>query len=644
MTISNTIAILFSIFGLTLAALLAPQVQSSFRYYNTTTDQIIADQARNDVFEAVLAIHKGRGTLALLAIYEEPHVNLLEDLSTAVILTTHAAETIAMSKNAALQPLSVSLADAADRLSNSAADLTGILVAGHQAEIAAAVVFQGGILADVQRETLLVRQQILQEIGIPDTTMGTLQVIRDYILSVSNTLNNDLGMASSANQGKPALSDQQIQRAVDRLTAINQFYAEAVSAYQNDTTLVASNLFGYLGTIYLPALRRYADAISWGTDLVSARQDWAEALHDTDVLIEQTVASLFEMSQAHLITESAAARVRLSSLLTWTAFAAFMYVMSIYLVVRHIVRPLIYVQRKINDIAAGRLGPIAKQKILLGDIGSVFDALRALRISARRRERLSAERLALNEQIVEAHATLKSEVDAAAKVQLSLLPRPEDVGHIRFSTFFQPSHVVAGDTYDFTSLSETRVGMFLIDVAGHGAAAGLVSMAAHISARRALRSIKPGIDLGKAVKTLNTHWSAELTYFTAIMVEFDANSQMARLVQAGHPHPVLMRKDGSVFRIGKGGLPIGVIGDAEYEMIEFPFNNGDRLLVFSDGIYENVNAAGDMFSEERLVQLLRDNAACSTDELVDIVKASVVCWNETGIPSDDVSLVVAERI
>ncbi|MFN3664193.1 PP2C family protein-serine/threonine phosphatase [Yoonia sp.] len=644
MNIKNTLAVLFSTFGLVLVALLAPQVQSSYQYYNDTSDQIVVDRARNDVFEAVLAIREGRSALALLGIQGQDSADLLGDLSAAVVFLTSAAETIAKSENDILRPLSAPLAQQAPKLSDIAEELSRAITTGVPGEIAATVQELEGAFADVQRETLLVREQILQEIGIPDATMGAVQVTRNYILSVSSMLNDDLVLAAPADDAMVSLSAWQIQRSVDRMIAINQFYADISSAYRNDTVLIASDLFDYIDAIYQPALENYAEAIAQDTNLQAARQDWAEALNDADALISQTTSRLFQTSQAHLISESAAARARLSNFLTWTAFAVVVFGLSIYLVAQHIVKPLLYVQRKINDIASGRLDPITKRRLLLRDLDSVIDSLRALRISARRRERLATERLALNEQIIQAHATLKSEVDAAAKVQLSLLPRPEDVGHMRFSTLFQPSHVVAGDTYDFIPLSDTRVGLFQIDVAGHGAAAGLVSMAAHISARRALRGVKSGIDLAASVQTLNTHWSPELTYFTALLVEFDSSTHVARLVQAGHPHPVLMRKDGSVSRLGNAGLPIGVIGDADYELIEFPFEHGDRLLVFSDGIYENFNSEGEIYSEERLIQLLRDNAACSTDVLVDIVKKSVVSWNESGIPSDDVSLVIAERV
>ena len=246
-------------------------------------------------------------------------------------------------------------------------------------------------------------------------------------------------------------------------------------------------------------------------------------------------------------------------------------------------------------------------------------------------------------RVVRTHDPNTDELRAAAAVQLTQIPRPGDIGQVRFSNFFAASHVVAGDTFDYTELSDDRVGLFQIDVAGHGAAAGLVSVAAHIGARRAMRSLKPGISLAHAVQTLNAHWNPEMTYFTMVAIELDTRENTGRIVQAGHPHPVLMRADGSISRLGEGGLPIGVLPDAAYEEIAFPFTSGDRIFMFSDGLYENVNERGELFTEERFIEILTSNANCATDDLVLKVRKSLAAWCGSETFSDDVSLVVAER-
>ena len=134
MTIRNTLAALFLVFGLTLISLLIPQVISSYRTYSATKDQIVVDQARNDVFGAVLAIREGRAALNVLAMQGEigvgVGVRLGDDLAAAVRFLTRASQTFARSENPALQPLSEPLAQQADRLSGSAIDLARITALG----------------------------------------------------------------------------------------------------------------------------------------------------------------------------------------------------------------------------------------------------------------------------------------------------------------------------------------------------------------------------------------------------------------------------------------------------------------------------------------------------------------------------------
>jgi serine phosphatase RsbU (regulator of sigma subunit) len=636
MNIGNALAVLFSAFGLLLAALLVPQVQDSYRYAASTAEQIIVDQARGDVFATVLVIRQGNAALT----FATGSDNTDDLLKQPADLLARAAEPLAQTDNPVFLELSDRLVAQAARLRSPPARL---VATDDPVAFARAAAEQRALLVDVQAETLLIRQRLLQQIGIPDTTMGVLQLMRNYILTVSDALQTDLILADAdAIASRSAI--WQAQTSSGSLVAVNQFYTDLLGVYRRDITGLGLDVADYLRVSYLPTLNTYVAMIDGGSNVATAQSAWATALMGANQLLSNKAAQLFTISQAHLTAEAIRARSELNTIFVWAAFVAVLYLCSIYFVSRHIVRPLGYIQRRIVDIAEGRLDPIIKRDMRMSDAQSVIDALRVLRIVARRRERLSAERLELNEQIVNAHATLQAEVTAAANVQFSLLPKPDTLGHIRFSTLFQPSHMVAGDTYDFTQLSDQRTGLFLIDVAGHGAAAGLVSMAAHISARRALRSIKPGIDLAQAVATMNRHWSPELTYFTTVMAEFDSSTNLARLVQAGHPHPILIGVDGQVSRIGNGGLPIGVIGDADYEMITFPFTMGDRLLVFSDGLYENFDEEGEIFSEDRLIDLVQEHCHKDTATLVEIVKASVVSWTKSGVPSDDVSLVVAERI
>jgi serine phosphatase RsbU (regulator of sigma subunit) len=406
---------------------------------------------------------------------------------------------------------------------------------------------------------------------------------------------------------------------------------------------MVSSLSDFLRLTYLPAQAGLMRGLDARQDIAAARMNWVAAGDEAGGLISGIQASVFDRSQAYLAKQRASAISVLQRLIGLSVAILMIFGASLYIVARHIVSPLEHVRLRMMDLVNGQLELRPIEKFWLDDIRAIVDALRVFRITAVRRERLTSEQLLLYAQIAEAHRSLQSDMNAAAKVQLAQMPPPGAVDQIRFSTFFAPSSVLSGDTFDYFALSEDRVGLFQVDVAGHGAAAGLVSVAAHLGARRALRSLKPKGSLADAVKTLNAYWNPEMTYFTLLVVQFDTREGRGRMVQAGHPHPVLMRRDGSITRLGNGGLPIGILQDAEFEEVDFPFEVGDKLFVFSDGIYENANQQKVIYSEERFLRFLTENAACSTEELLLNVRETLDAWSGVGNLSDDVSLVIAER-
>ena len=86
----------------------------------------------------------------------------------------------------------------------------------------------------------------------------------------------------------------------------------------------------------------------------------------------------------------------------------------------------------------------------------------------------------------------------------------------------------------------------------------------------------------------------------------DLRSGVLKMVQAGHPHPLVLRKDGQAEFIGEGGVPIGLLPDIPYTQFETQLNPGDRLLLYSDGFTECRLSNGEMLEPEGLLELVRD--------------------------------------
>lgn len=94
----------------------------------------------------------------------------------------------------------------------------------------------------------------------------------------------------------------------------------------------------------------------------------------------------------------------------------------------------------------------------------------------------------------------------------------------------------------------------------------------------------------------------------------DLGSGTVKIVQAGHPHPLVIRKDGEVEYVGKGGIPIGLLPEVVFNQFEIRLEPGDRLLMYSDGFTECKLSDGQMLEEEGLKAMVRDCAQNRTDK------------------------------
>ena len=115
-------------------------------------------------------------------------------------------------------------------------------------------------------------------------------------------------------------------------------------------------------------------------------------------------------------------------------------------------------------------------------------------------------------------------------------------------------------------------------------------------------------------------------------------------MQAGHPCPVLLQASGSLWTLGDGGLPIGVLPSPTYEETHFVFGPEDRLVVYSDGLTDTRNDEGADSSEERLLGLLRDDADLPTSQLMEDLVRKLRAWQGSTKLQDDVTVLILEAM
>ena len=260
------------------------------------------------------------------------------------------------------------------------------------------------------------------------------------------------------------------------------------------------------------------------------------------------------------------------------------------------------------------------------------------------------------DQLCETQAAIDRDMREAQRLQQGLVRESHGrFGGFDLSLLMRPAGHIGGDLVGFFPINARRVGLFALDVSGHGIASALLRarLAALLSGATdhniALRITELGLYDARPpleiLRELNALMINELridSYFTMVYADLDFLSGDVRLVQAGHPYPVLQRADGRIERIGHGGLPVGVFANAEYEEVFLTMEAGDRLFIASDGLTETENPRGDTLGDDGLQAILRTNATLRGDALLESICWSVANYAE-GKRSDDISAVLIER-
>lgn len=167
---------------------------------------------------------------------------------------------------------------------------------------------------------------------------------------------------------------------------------------------------------------------------------------------------------------------------------------------------------------------------------------------------------------------------------------------------------VAGDYFDLLPNGhDANLMVALGDVAGKGIGAALLSSSLHAAIRFHAGLLGGCTALVARVNEYLYNSSPVESYATLFLGQIDNANKLLRYTNAGHSYPVLLRHSGEILYLSEGGLPVGMDRRATYSESSVPLFPGDLLAVFSDGIVEQRNDAGEEFGNHRLVQLLRAN-------------------------------------
>ena len=238
--------------------------------------------------------------------------------------------------------------------------------------------------------------------------------------------------------------------------------------------------------------------------------------------------------------------------------------------------------------------------------------------------------------------SIESELAIARDLQSSTLPSGvPDITSLRISAAYLPATAVAGDFYEFIPVDRHRVGFLVADVSGHGVAAALIAAMIKVAMQSLVSCAQ---EPGEVLRGLNRILTGQLRgqLVSAAYLWLDTERDHASYSAAGHP-PLLCWRQGRLDRIESNGLLIGVIPEPEYPVCEFSLNSGDRFLLYTDGVVEPENAAGDAFGDSKLEEVIRRNQSRSPAELSGDLLAEIHRWEPASVnQQDDITLIIID--
>jgi phosphoserine phosphatase RsbU/P len=239
------------------------------------------------------------------------------------------------------------------------------------------------------------------------------------------------------------------------------------------------------------------------------------------------------------------------------------------------------------------------------------------------------------------------ELEIARNVQQRLFPETNPkLAHLDCSAVCRAAKSVGGDYYDFVEMSDGGLFFTLGDVAGKGIAAAVLMASIQASIRSQVMT--PPASLAHLMGSFNKaveSFSRSERYSTLFCGQFDPTHKLLTYVNAGQVEPMLLRAaTGKVERLTTGGPPVGLLSFAQYDHETIPFDQGDVLLLYSDGISESTNLAGEMWDDIEVRHILEDSGRLSPLEIQNRVIEGADRFAGEAEQADDLTVMVIKGI
>jgi GAF domain-containing protein len=296
--------------------------------------------------------------------------------------------------------------------------------------------------------------------------------------------------------------------------------------------------------------------------------------------------------------------------------------------------------------------PIAVKDALYG-VMLIEEAPGGLRFRARRLEIITGiaqqAALAIQNDLLQKEMVvrerLETEVQLARQIQQTFIPESlPQFDDWELAARWKTARQVGGDFYDVFDLPDGSLGLFIADVADKGVPAALFMALTRTLVRAAVIEAESPAEAMRRVNDLLVPDTKQGMFVTAVYAVLDMQTSELTYVNAGHNPPLWVREDGSIERLTRTAIALGVVTDGHVDQRTIKFKSCESLLLYTDGLTESFNAEGEFYGEERLLQSIRSVPCSTASDLLDAVEKFLLNFVQDMPPADDLTMLVLRRV
>jgi serine phosphatase RsbU (regulator of sigma subunit)/pSer/pThr/pTyr-binding forkhead associated (FHA) protein len=240
---------------------------------------------------------------------------------------------------------------------------------------------------------------------------------------------------------------------------------------------------------------------------------------------------------------------------------------------------------------------------------------------------------------------LEREQQVASEIQQRFLPAaaPQVDGYELQGISF-PCYEIGGDYYDFIQREDGNLVVALGDVSGKGTAAALLMSSLHAAIHAQADAHDSIVETIEAVNRYLTESIPPNRFVTLFYAELDPERGRLTFLNAGHNPPLIVHAGGTMEQLASGGLPLGIMADAEFREGRTQLLPGDVMVIYSDGVSEAVNPTGEEFGPTRLYEVVARNLDASASGVRDRIESALTKFCQGTPAADDITLVIVKRL